>query len=279
VLEALDAPYLQRALGAGMLLSLPLGLVGSWVVLRGHAFFAHAVGVATFPGVVAGVAVPALGPFGGALAAAAAFTAAVSTVEADERLRGGATTGLALATALAGGSLLASATGAGVAADAALFGSLLAVSAADVVRCTVAAGLALAVVGLAHSRLAAATFDPEWAAAAGTRVAPVRLLVLGLAALVVVCALPVVGSLLVSGLLVVPAATARLVTRRAAPMAALAVVICTLELLGGLSIARGLDLPPGPTVAVLSGLGFGLVLGGAFVHRRRLGRSGRETLP
>jgi ABC-type Mn2+/Zn2+ transport system permease subunit len=277
LLEALDAPYLQRALAAGVLLSPPLGVVGTWVVLRGHAFFAHAVGVATFPGVVVGLALPAVGPFAGALAAAGTFTAAVSTLEADERLRGGAATGLALATALAGGTALLSLTGAGVTADAALFGSLLGISAADVARCAVAAALVLVAMGVAHSRLVAASFDPEWAGASGARLATVRLLVLGLAALTVVCALPAVGSLLVSGLLVVPAATARLLTERAAPMAALAVAVCAIELLGGLATARLLDLPPGATVAILSGVGFGLVLGAAALHRRRLAPARRRT--
>nr|MDQ3355735.1 metal ABC transporter permease [Actinomycetota bacterium] len=115
MLEALDTPYLQRALLAGVVLAVPLGLLGSWVVLRELAFFAHAVGVATFPGVVVGLVLPVLGPFAGALLAALGFSAAVSASEADHRLRGGAVTGLALAVALAAGAVLLTVLGAGAA--------------------------------------------------------------------------------------------------------------------------------------------------------------------
>jgi manganese/iron transport system permease protein len=277
VLEALDAPYLQRALAAGLLLSVPFGLVGGWVVLRGQAFFAHGVGVATLPGVAAGLLLP-VGPFVGALAAALAFSAAVSAIEADERLRGGAVTGLALATALALGSILLAAGPAGsVPAQTALFGSLLGISAADVLRCAGAAALALLVLGLSRQRLVAATFDPDWAAPAGARPAPVHLLLLVLVAVVVVCALPVAGSLLVSGLLVVPAASARLLTERLPLLLGLAVLGCGIELVGGLLTARALDLPPGATVSVLAGAGFALAAAsrwllsrGAVVRRLRV---------
>ena len=260
MLEALDAPYLQRALLAGLVLSVPLGLLGCWIVLRELAFFAHAVGVATFPGVVVGLALPALGPFAGALIAALGFSAAISASEADHRLRGGAATGLALAVALAAGAVLLSALGGGVApVDRLLFGSLLAVSSADVVLCLVGAAVSVGVVALLLPRLAATTFDRTWAGPSGARERTTTSAILVLVSLVVVCALPAVGSLLVSALLVAPAASARLVTERLGPMLAWATGLCALETVAGLLLARALDLPPGAAIAVVTGLGFGVI--------------------
>ena len=259
-----DAPYIERALLAGLLLAAPLGLLGTWVVLRGLAFFAHGVGVATFPGVVLGLGLPAVGPVAGSLVAAAGFTAAVSWLERDHRLRGGAVTGLVLATALAvGGVLLTSVFRVSAPVESVLFGSLLAVSNADVVRCAAVALVAVVALLLGGSTLAAATFDREWAAPAGSHPGRGDLLLLGLVALAVVTALPAVGSLLVSGLLVIPAATARLVTDRLGPMQAVAVALCALETVVGLALARTLDIPPGAAVAAVAGLGFGLVAGAA----------------
>jgi len=264
-----DAPYIERALLAGVLLAVPFGLLGTWVVLRGLAFFAHGVGVATFPGVVVGLGLPALGPIAGSLAAAAGFTAAVSLFERDHRLRGGAVTGLVLAIALAlGGLLLTSVFRVAAPVESALFGSLLAISGADVVRCAAVALVALVTLVLTGRSLAASTFDREWAGPAGLRPGRGDVLLLGLLALAVVTALPAVGSLLVSGLLVVPAATARLVTDRLAPMQALAVALCALETVLGLALARTLDIPPGSAVAALAGLGFGLVAAVADLIRR-----------
>ncbi|MDQ3934924.1 MAG: metal ABC transporter permease, partial [Actinomycetota bacterium] len=150
--DALDAPYMQRALVAALLLSVPLGLLGTWIVLRGLAFFAHAVGVATFPGLVLGVGVPAIGPFLGALAAAGAFSGSVSLLERDERVRGGAVTGLVLAAAMALGAVLLVAFDATVPVEGVLFGSLLAVGEVDLARAVVVAVAGTAALALLHPR-------------------------------------------------------------------------------------------------------------------------------
>ena len=269
--EALDAPYLQRALVAGLALSVPLGLLGCWIVLRELAFFAHAVGVATFPGVVVGLALPALGPFAGALLAALGFSAAISASEVDHRLRGGAATGLALAVALAAGAVLLTALGEGAApVEGLLFGSLLAVSTTDVVLCLVGAAISISVVALLVPRLAATTFDRAWAAPAGARERATGSAVLVLVCLIVVCALPAVGSLLVSALLVAPAASARLLTERLGPMLAWATGLCALEMVAGLLLARALDLPPGAAIAVVAGLAFGLIAATRAAAGRRM---------
>lgn len=269
MLEALDAPYLQRALLAGLALSVPLGLLGCWIVLRELAFFAHAVGVATFPGVVAGLAVPVAGPFAGGLIAALGFSAAISTAEADHRLRGGAVTGLTLAVALAVGSVLLTTLGAGAApVERLLFGSLLAVSPADVIRCVVAGAVAVLALVLLGPRLVATTFDGGWADPAGARERLTAAGLLALTSLVVVCALPAVGSLLVSALLVVPAATARLLVERVGPMLVVSTSLCAAETVVGLLLARSLDLPPGAATALVTGSVFALVAGGAATARR-----------
>jgi ABC-type Mn2+/Zn2+ transport system permease subunit len=254
-----DAPHLLRALAAGALVAVPLGLLGCFVLLRDLAFFAHAVGVATFPGLVVGVAVPGLGPFAGALAAALAFSGFVSLGERDRAVSGGAVTGVLLAAALAlGATLLVSLEVGAVPIERLLFGSLLAVSAADVIRSAVVAALTMAALGLGLPRLAAATFDRGWAAPAGVRERAVATGLVLLVAIAVVAALPAVGSLLAAALLVVPAATARLFTERLGPMLAGATALAVLEMAGGVVLARVLDLPPGAVVAVLAGALFAL---------------------
>jgi ABC-type Mn2+/Zn2+ transport system permease subunit len=269
VLDWFDPPYMQRALVAGLLLAVPLGLLGTWIVLRGLAFFAHAVGVATFPGVVVGLGVPGIGPFFGALGAACAFSGSVSLMERDERVRGGAVTGLALATAMAlGAVLLVSAFEVTVPVESVLFGSLLTIDDADVARCAAVALATTAAVALLAHRLAAGTFDRAWAGPSGARSALVDAALLALTALCVVVALPAIGSLLVSGLLVVPAATARLLSRSAAAMAAWSIVLAALAIVGGLAVARALDAPPGGAAAALSGAGFALAYARDALGRR-----------
>jgi ABC-type Mn2+/Zn2+ transport system permease subunit len=262
---------MERAVLAGLLLAVPLGLLGTWVVLRGLAFFSHAVGVATFPGVVVGLAVPALGAFGGALLAAVAFAAVVSWLERDQRVRGGAITAIALSAAMAlGALLLTSAFGSNAPVGSVLFGSLLAVSNDDLVRCVVVALVAVLGTALGLRRLSAATFDPAWAEAAGAHPRRSEAGLVALLSVVVVTALPAVGSLLVSGLVVVPAATARLLSGRLAGVLLGAVGLCALEIAAGLALARALDLPPGAAIATLAGAGFALAGAGRVLLAPRI---------
>ncbi|MGI8779887.1 MAG: metal ABC transporter permease [Solirubrobacteraceae bacterium] len=257
MLDAFDPPFMQRALIAGLLLAVPLGLIGTWVMLRSLAFFSHAVGVGTFPGVVVGLGVPAIGPVVGALAAAGVLTGAVVGLERDERVRGGAVTGLALSTAMALGAVLLTTTfGLATPVEAILFGSLLAIADADVIRSAVVALVTVVVVGLCAQRLQSATFDRSWSGPAGARPRAVEAVLLGLIAGTVVVALPVVGSLLVSGLLVLPAATARLLITDVFPMLAVSVGLCAAEVVLGLAVARELDAPPGAVICAAAGLVF-----------------------
>jgi ABC-type Mn2+/Zn2+ transport system permease subunit len=84
-------------------------------------------------------------------------------------------------------------------------------------------------------------------------------LLLALLAITVVAVLPAVGALLVSTLLVIPAATARLLTGSLRGLLGAAVALAAAEGVCGLLLAYHLDLPPGPAIAILGGGVFALV--------------------
>jgi len=117
--------FMQRALLATLLLAVAAGLLGTWIVLRRLAFFAHAVGTATFPGLV--VAGPwGLAPPIAALGAGLGFAGLLARITRRGATSADAATGLLLTAALALGAILASdvySSGAGV--DRLLFGTLL----------------------------------------------------------------------------------------------------------------------------------------------------------
>jgi len=253
--DPLALPFMQRALLATLLLAVAAGLLGTWIVLRRLAFFAHAVGTATFPGLVVagpwGIA-PPLAALGAGLGFAGLLTRRGPTT-AD------AATGLLLTAALALGAILASdvyASGAGV--DRLLFGTLLGLGDGDVALAAAAAVTALAATAALARTWLATGFDPAGAEALGVRSARGDWLLLALLAVTVVAVLPAVGALLVSTLLVVPAATARLLTGSLGALLAGAVGLAALEGVGGLLLAYHLDLPPGPAIAVIGGGGFAL---------------------
>jgi ABC-type Mn2+/Zn2+ transport system permease subunit len=137
----LDLPYVQRGVAELLLLSVAAGVLGCWIVLRGFAFYSHAVGTAAFPGLVLADGLGFAAPLG-ALAAAGAFALLIAALAGRERLGPDATTAIGLAGMLALGVILASdvfQTGTGV--QTLLFGSLLLVEPRDLVL-TGAAGAA-----------------------------------------------------------------------------------------------------------------------------------------
>jgi ABC-type Mn2+/Zn2+ transport system permease subunit len=268
--ELIELPFMRTAVLELVLLAVAGGLLGAWIVLRRIAFFAHAVGGATFPGLVVADAT-GLRPLVAGVAVALAYAAAVwrAGARAAGRL-GDAVTGAVLAGALAVGVVLASDVfESGARVDSLLFGSLLAIQPADVLAAAVAAVVALiATVTLGRAWLATG-FDRDGAQAIGTRVAAADALLLALVAVTVVASLPAVGALLTAALFIVPAATVRLVAPSVRALLAGSVALAVAEGVLGAYLALWLDAPPGPAVAVLGGAVFAVVA---------LGRAGAPRL-
>jgi len=263
-----DAPYMQRALVEALLLAVLGGVLGSWIVLRRLAFFTHGVGTAAFPGLV--VAGPlGVAPQLAALAAALLYAGALEPLARSRRVASDVATGLLLVAALALGSVLASdvfESGAGV--DRLLFGSLIGLRATDLwlTAATLAAVVALDALG--RRAWLAGGMDPDGARALGVPVRVGDLALLAAVAAAVVVALDAVGALLVTVVLVVPAATVRLVAPSLRALRLGAIALGAAEAVAGLVLAWELDVGPGPALAVLSGTVFALVAIGSRVAPR-----------
>jgi ABC-type Zn uptake system ZnuABC Zn-binding protein ZnuA len=259
VFHTFTLPFFQRGLIEIALLAVASGIVGTWVVLRGLSFYAHAVGTAAFPGLVLAAGLgfaPALGAFGVAVLFA-------GSLEALRRRRAGAAdslTAIVLVGALAAGVLLASDVFHSAASvDSLLFGSLLLIDRGDVLLAlgtlvAVAAGAAVA------GRAWLATgFDEAATRTLGVRSRVPDALLYGAIALTSVAALAAVGALLTTSLLLVPAATTRLVVRRLAAWQLATMVLAAAEGVAGLWLSVELNVPPGAAIAVLAGGVFAVV--------------------
>lgn len=228
-----------------VLLCVTAAALGPWILMRGLGFFAHAIGTAAFPGLIAADALgitPQLGATLGAMGVAAGSGVVSPTA------RTGTRTALWLTGAMAVGALLASnisRPGAGV--DSALFGSLLTSTPADLLTAAAAACLAVSAVRLGGPRwLSEGMLGrswPFWNSA-----------LLGVVAIAVIAQLAAVGALLASTLLVLPAAAARpwatTIRRWGSVTGGFALLIS----LVGLTASLSFDTPPGATIALAAGL-------------------------
>ena len=247
--DALAYGFMQRALIAGLATSFAAGYYGSFVVQRGLSFLGDGLAHAAFGGVALALL---LG--GEPLAIAIPFTiitAVLITFVRDKTdLQSDTVIGVFFALTMALGIVFLSLTPTYTTdAFTYLFGSILSVSAADVIASLIVATLSIMSFPL-WGKWAYATFDRETALA--DRI-PVRLhdyILSVLIAVTIVVSAKVVGVVLASAFLVIPAATARLVTRRFFGMTALAMLIGCLSVVAGLTASYGLDLPSGATIVL-----------------------------
>jgi ABC-type Zn uptake system ZnuABC Zn-binding protein ZnuA/ABC-type Mn2+/Zn2+ transport system permease subunit len=244
--------YMQRAWLELALLALPAGALGAFVVLRRLAFASHALGVATFPGAVIAIAAGA-SVFAGGLAGSAIMAAALAVLARRRDLDSAAATGILLAGSLALGSVLVSDVfTVNASVDTLLFGSVLGVETADIVRSGAVAVVALGGTAALARGWFLVAFDRETAPAFGVSPAWLDVALFALLALTVVAAVSAVGSLLASALLVVPAATARLLVRRPYALVGLSVAVAVAVATTGLWLAFRTNAPPGATIAALA---------------------------
>ena len=260
--------FVQRGVLELLLLSVGAGLLGTWIVMRGLAFYSHAVATAAFPGLVLADGLGFAAPLG-AFAAAGLFALGVERLATTRRGDYDSLTALVLVGALALGVILASDvfhSGANV--ETLLFGSLLLIDRSDLFLAAAASAAAATGSLLLGRRWLATGFDPETAPALGLRSPLPDAVLLGLIALGVVSALAAIGALLTTALFVVPAATVRLLTRRLRVWQAGSMLLAAGEGVVGLWLSVKTNAPPGAAIAVLGGGVFTLVAGARAVEPR-----------
>src|SRR5688572_21555837 len=134
---------MARGLLVVLLLAVPAGVLGAWIVMRRLAFMSHALGHATFPAVVIAY-IAGWSVFGVSFAAALVLALGLGWLSRRPGLADGAAVGIVLSAALALGAVLVSdVVDPGVGARTVLFGSLLAVSETDLVRAAIVGGVVL----------------------------------------------------------------------------------------------------------------------------------------
>ncbi len=279
MLEPFQLPFVQRGVIEILVLAVGAGVIGTWIVLRGLAFYSHAVGTAAFPGLVLadGLGFSAtLGAAGTGLLVAVGVGVLSRRDGAGERYD--SLTALVLVGALAVGVILASdvfATGASV--ETLLFGSLLLVDAGDIAFAAAASAATLLAAALLQTRWLVAGFDARTAPALGARSGVPDAALLGLVALMAVAALATLGALLATAVLVVPAATTRMLVDRLSRWQVATAILVAVEGTVGLWLSVQLNAPPGPAIAVLAGGVFVVVAAARAAGAHRVGTRRRAA--
>jgi len=251
-------PFLLRAGLAGLGLAVAAGPLGCFVVWRRMAYFGDATAHAAILGVALALALElpvALGVLLAALSMAMTVSASLGRGIAADTTLGVAAHG-ALALGLVSLDLIPGHT---ISLESYLFGDILAVTWADL---GVIWGGTMAVTALLAWRwngLLSATLSADLATAEGGSPRAAQLIImLALAALVAV-ALKIVGALLITAMLIIPAATARTLARTPEAMAGIAVLLGVLAVVAGLAVSLIGDLQAGPAIVAAAVAFFALM--------------------
>lgn len=253
--ELFSYGFIQRALLAGVLIGVLCAVLGVFLVLRRLSLIGDGLAHVTFGSV-------ALALFAGLQGAAMLLISlpvvllaslGILKLAARARLGGDAAIGIVSSLGVSTGVMLAvMGQGYGVDLFSYLFGSILAISTTELL---VAAGLFVAVLGLLwlyYHELVALTFNEELAMVSGIRVRFLNSLLAALTALTVVLAMKLVGVMLISALLILPASAALQVARGFRMTVVLAVLIALLAVIGGIVLSFLFNLPSGATIILLA---------------------------
>jgi zinc transport system permease protein len=242
--------FLIRALLAGSAVALAAGPLGCLVVWRRMSYFGDTIAHGALPGVALGMAL-GFNPILGVLGVAVVVGALVLLFGRGRRLPNDAVLGMLSHSALSIGLIgLAFMSAVRIDLTALLFGDILAVSWPEVWATFAGAALVLALLAAVWRPLVAATVDEDLARAEGVPVAALSVFFMLLVAGLVALAMKIVGVLLVTALVVIPAVTARRLARSPEQMALIAPIFGVVAVAAGLGLSLVADTPSGPSIVV-----------------------------
>jgi zinc transport system permease protein len=270
ILEYLQYGFIQRALVAGCFVGLLCSCLGVLLVLRRLSLIGDGLAHVTFGSVAIGMVIGVY-PLYVSIPVVMLSSLGILRLTEKARIYGDAAIGVVTSLGIAGGVILASiAGGFNVDLFSYLFGNILAVSDTEVAISVVLSILVLLLIYLYYHELFSVTFDEEFARASGVRTGRINAMLVLLTAVTVVLAMNVVGILLVSALLILPAVTALQLARGFAHAVLIAALIGVCSVLMGVFSSLVLNLPTGATIVMVNLLFFLAALGGkVFIAKRR----------
>jgi ABC-type Mn2+/Zn2+ transport system permease subunit len=259
ILTPLTYTFIQRAIIAAVLVGIVCSVLGTYVVLRGMAFLGDALAHTILPGVV--VAFLIGWPLAvGALIMGVLTAIGIGALSNRGQIKEDTAIGVIFAGFFALGIALLSLSGSYTVVLAHfLFGNLLGVSTGDLLVIIGLGSVVLVIIFMFYKEFLVVSFDPVLATTLRLPTNFLRYLMLILIAVTIVVALQVVGIALMLAMLITPAASASLLTRRLPPMMGIAAVIGAVSGIVGVYASFHLNVASGPAVVLVATLIFILV--------------------
>lgn len=258
ILDALQYGFIQKALIAGSLIALSCAFLGVFLVLRKFSMIGDGLAHVSFATVALALLL-SYSPLLVSIPLVIASSFLILKLNEKANLHGDAAIGLVSSLSVAIGIVIASlAQGFNIDLFSYLFGSILVISDLDVY---LSVGLSLLVIGMIifyYHDLFAITYDEAYARVSGMKVEWLNYLIAILTSITIVLGIRVVGTMLVSSLIVFPAVTALQVSRSFKHAMAIASIVSVLCVVIGVFLSFMLNLPTGGTIVIMNAICFAI---------------------
>lgn len=272
--------FMVRGLFAALIVTVVCAVLGTFIVLRGMAFLGDALAHAILPGVAIGYLVGggARGPlFWWALATGVLTSLGIGALTLQQRIKEDTAIGVIFAGMFALGiALISTVRSYSVDLTHFLFGNVLGVSSGDLILTGAFGGLVLVLMTLLYKEFMLLSFDPVLAATLRLPTKSLHYLLLVMLAITIVISLQSVGVGLMVAMLVTPAATAFMLTKRLAPMMAVSAIIGAFSAVAGLYLSYYANVASGAAIVLVCTAIFAVVFAfapGKGILAQRLSKS------
>ena len=270
-----DHAFLRLAVYVGTLASISFGIIGTYVTTRRISYLAGAIAHCVFGGIGAALYMKHrlgfawMDPMVGAVAAAILAAVVMGLVSLYAKEREDTVIGALWAVGMAAGLLFIDMTPGYFDMMSYLFGDILLISHQDLWLVIALDVIVVSITLYYYNTILAVSFDNEFARLRGIHVEAFYILLLCLTAMTVVLLVRIVGIVMVIALLTLPAAIAGQFTRRLWQMMILSTLFCIGFMWSGLSVSFVLELSSGPTIILVAGLTYLLVMGARWLSGKR----------
>lgn len=256
ILQMISYPFMQRAFLAGAVLAVLLASLGIFVTLRKMAFFGDGIAHSSLAGIALAL-ITGFAPMPVALTWAVAVALLIYRLERSTKLSSDTMIGIFFTASMALGVVLMSLTrGFQPELLSYLFGSILSVRDADLVLTVALSAVIMTWLILSFRDLSSMSLAEDSAKVSGVRVGLQTMLLYVALAVATVLAVKILGIVLVSALLILPAATSRMVTTSFRGYVWAAILISEVTVLSGLALSYAYDLPSGASIVLVGTVAF-----------------------
>ena len=263
----MSEPFILRALAAGIGVAIIAGMIGCFVVWRRMAYFGDSLAHSALLGIALGLAT-GLGTNIATIIVCFAFALSLLWLQQKKVLATDTLLGILAHSALSVGIIVIGTLEQRVDLHAYLFGDILTVGMEELWWIYIGGAIVLTLLLLNWESLVLMTIDEDLAIADNVRVFLMHLLLMLLMTIVVAVSIRVVGILLITSMLIIPAATAKQLVRSPEAMAITASILGVIAVVGGIYASIQLDTPSSPSIVAMATVLF-IVLFSVFSYTKK----------